>query len=257
VIGVGVDHFVSGRQVLHSELRRQTARDFARDRQHAVRLVRSHVEDLVVRCRFERRAGDHRRHVVDVREGAGLLAVSEDRQRLLLQALMHEDADHVSVFVREILALAVHVVGPKYDEIEAEQPLRRGEVELHGQLRNAVRIFRVRRELFAHRQLIPPVHGDGRREHEALGAVVHGGVDQVDASDQIGLVVESTHEVGQALGRIHRQTVDILAVAAGQIVDRHHIHSQRQAVLRDVRAHEACGAGDESSNVWHGLTAAA
>ena len=50
------------------------------------------------------------------------------------------------------------------------------------------------------------VDGDRRCEHETLHRTrVDGGVDKVDAADEVVLVVEVLDEVAQSLGRIGRQ----------------------------------------------------
>ena len=92
---------------------------------------------------FNRRR-HHRRHVVDVAERARLRAVAEDRHRLALQDLIHEDADDVAVAVADVLPLAVDVVRPEDDVVEPEHRAAGGELLLDGVLGDAVRVFRAR-----------------------------------------------------------------------------------------------------------------
>ena len=60
------------------------------------------------------------------------------------------------------------------------------------------------------------VDGDRGREDETLDAVVHGGVDQVDAADDVVRVVEALDEVAQALGGIGREVIHVIEAALGE-----------------------------------------
>ena len=117
------------------------------------------------------------------------------------------------------------------------------------------------------------VHGDRRGEHEALDVVVHAGVDQVDAADQVVLVVEAPDEVAEPLGGVGGQVVDalergarrraarparwsrmlaldelspgvnVLGEAAAEVVEHDDVRGPRGG-SGDVRADEAGPAGD-------------
>ena len=85
--------------------------------------------------------GNQRRNVVDVRERALLRAVAEDRHRLSLHHLVHEDADDVPVTVADVLVLAVDVVRTEDRVLEPEHLVRGAQVELDRVLRDAVRVL--------------------------------------------------------------------------------------------------------------------
>ena len=82
-----------------------------------------------------------RRHVADVAESTGLFSVAEHRQRLALENVVHVDADHVAVAVADVLPLAVNVVRPKDDRVQAEKFVRGAEILLDGELRDAVGVL--------------------------------------------------------------------------------------------------------------------
>ena len=86
-------------------------------------------------------ARDQRRDVVDVRERARLRAVAEDRHRLVLHDLVHEDPDHVAVAVADVLVLAVDVVRTEDRVVEPEHLVRGAQVELDRVLGDAVRVL--------------------------------------------------------------------------------------------------------------------
>src|SRR5690242_11001044 len=74
-------------------------------------LVRPDVEDLSGGASDVDTVRDQWRHVVDVRKGTHLAAVAEDRHRLALHHLVHEDSDDVPVAIADVLMLPVDVVG--------------------------------------------------------------------------------------------------------------------------------------------------
>ena len=119
------------------------------------------------------------------------------------------------------------------------------------------------------------VHGDGGREHEAANLVVDRGVDQVDAAEQVVLVVEPFDEVAQAFGGERREVedvreavlveqttheldvqdrslderrarADVAAQAARQIVERDDLVAAREERIDDVRADEPRGSGHQN-----------
>ncbi len=196
------------------------------------RFVRPDVEDLVPRAGSVDRLGDDGRDIVDVAERPRLRAVAEDRHRAALQQLVHEDPDDVAVPVGDVLARAVDVVRPEHDEVEAEQVVRRPEVQLHGVLRDPVRILRRRPHLLGDRQhRARAVDGDRRGEHEGADAVVDRRVQQGDAAEDVVRVVEPADEVAQALGRVGRQVKDVIEPRRGEQV----VH---QGGVGDVARHE-------------------
>ena len=157
-----------------------------------VRRVGADVEHLVRGFRDVDRARDQRRDVVDVGERPRLQAVAEDRHRPAAQQLVHEDPDHVAVRVRDVLQLAVDVVRPEDRVVEAEHPLRGGEVELDGVLRDPVRVLRLGDDVLGHGRL--PAAVDGDRARRRRSARRHGAdrrVDEVDRSRRRCSVVEA------------------------------------------------------------------
>ena len=203
-----------------------------------VRRVRADVEHLAVRARVERGLGDDRRDVAGVGERPGLAAVPEDRHRLAAHDLVHEDADDVPIAVADVLALAVDVVRSEDDVRQAELGVAGPQVLLDGELGDAVRVLGRRHQRFVHRHLIRAVDGDRGREDEALDVVVDAGVDQVDAADQVVLVVEAPDEVAESFGGIGGQVVDAAdAVLAKEPLDQRRVEDaalDERHVRRDV-----------------------
>src|SRR6266513_779217 len=187
----------------------------------AVVLVAANVEQRVASRRLERRGGDRRRDVLDVGEGAALLAIPEDGQRLALHQPVHEDPDHVAVLVAQVLAFAIDVVRPKDDIVQAEEFMARLQLELDRRFRDAVGILGKRGDVLTHGQLVGAVDGDRRGEGKAADLVVDAGVDQVDAAEQVVGVVEALDEVAEALRRVGGQVIDVVeAVAIEQPVEQ-------------------------------------
>ena len=83
----------------------------------------------------------HRRHIVDVAERARLRPVAEDRHRLPLKDLVHEDADHVAIAISDVLTRAEDVVGPKDRRSRGRTSRQAPQFQLHGVLGDAVRVF--------------------------------------------------------------------------------------------------------------------
>ena len=249
---------------------------------HADRLVRADVEDLVLRGRDLRRPGEERRDIVDVREGPRLRSVAEDRHRFAPQATAQEDADHVAMRVGEVLAFAVDVVRTEDGERQPEHLVRRAQVELAGVLGDPVRILGPRHGVLAQRELTGAVHGDARGEHEMPRVAGHGGVDEVHRRAEVGVVVEAARVVAQPLGRVRREMLDdierpvlrpqraherrvpqvacderhafgdIAPEAAGQVIRADHAHAERAAMRGDVRADEAGRPRDQRARLRHG-----
>src|SRR5713101_5098392 len=151
-----------------------------------------------------------------MRECARLLTVAKDREGFVLHNLVHEDADDVAVRVAEVLALAIDVVWAEDDVIEPEQMMAGLELLLHGELRDPIGILRLRNHVFAHRQLAGAVHGDGGREHEAFHAMIHAGVNEVDAAYEVVLIIEPLDEVAQTLCGVSREMEDVLELVFGK-----------------------------------------
>src|SRR5215471_3118985 len=77
---------------------------------HRIWFVGTDVENAVLGRRIFNRRGNNWRDIANVRERSLLLAIAEDGHRLLLQQLIHEDADDVAVAVADILPFSVDVV---------------------------------------------------------------------------------------------------------------------------------------------------
>ena len=182
--------------------------------QQRVRLIGADVERLVPRRRRVDRVRHHRRHVVDIAERARLRPVAEDRHRLALQNLVHEDADDVAIAIADVLPRTEHVVRAEDDVVEAEQLAARAQLHLHRVFRDAVRILWRRHVLFGHGRRRPAVNRNRRREHERLHAAVDRRVQQVDAADDVVGVVEPLDEVTQPLGSVRREVIDVVEAAA-------------------------------------------
>jgi len=218
-------------------------RDGIRQFQQRVGLIRTDVERLVPRLRSVDRLRHHRRHIVNVAERARLRPVAEDGHRLLLQDLIHEDADHVAIAVADILARAEDVVRPEDDVVEAEQPVGRSQLHLYRVLRNPVRVFRCRNVVFGHRRRRAAVDGNRGGEHERLHPIVDGGVQQIDAAEDVVRVVEAFDERAQAFGSVGGEVIDVIEAALReQPVDErvvHHAAADEFSRTRDVLAEPA------------------
>jgi hypothetical protein len=117
--------------------------------------------------------------------------------------------------------------------VEAEHLVGGPEVQLHRVLADAVGVLGLGHHRLVHRQLAGAVHGDRRREHEALHLVPHRLVDQVDAPDQVVGVVEAADEVRQPLGGVGGEVVDVVELVLGE-------EAGEQRVVGDAPFHEQC-----------------
>ena len=220
---VRVQHLVPWRQVRDRAARRPSRRRRARARSFSVHGSSAPMlKTWFHAARLVDRLGHQRRDVVDVAEGARLRAVAEDRHRLALQDLVHEDADDVAVAVADVLARAVDVVRPEDHVVEAEHLAAGARAPARRRTSRCRTNPRARRTVSSrHRQLrARAVHGDRRREDEALDAGVDGGVDQVDAADDVVRVVEPLDEVAEAFGGVGRQMIDVVEARRRRTADR-------------------------------------
>jgi hypothetical protein len=276
VAGVGVEDLLARGQVHDLGLLAESGRHDLREMFHRIGCVAANVDDLVAGRRKLDGAGQVRRDIVDIAEGPALGAVAEDGQRAATENLVHEDAENVAIGVAEVLVLAIDVVGPEDDVVQTEHLVRGAQVELDGILADAVGVFRLRREVLGHGELVGPIDGDGRGEDEEPDFVLHGFVDEIDAADDIGFVIEAPDEMRESLGGVGGEMIDVIeamlgkqagqegrighrsleeaglrgnliAKAAGEIVERDHFVTERQAMADDVGADEASTAGDEGA----------
>ncbi len=193
-----------------------------------------------------------------------------------MHQLVHEDAHYVPITVAEVLVFAIDVVRAEHHIVQPEHVLGRIEVHLHGQLRHPVGILRHGPHVLAHWWLQRPIHRDGAGENEALHLVADRGVDQVDAPDEVVLVVEAPDKMAEALGGIGGQVVHVgeavlreepfhkgivgdgamdkdrlrvhlVLEAAAEVVQHHHAMAHGQQVLHDMGADEAGAAGHQGS----------
>src|SRR5215211_700248 len=116
-----------------------------------------------------------------MREGSSLGAIAEDWHWFSPEHLVHEYADDISVGIRDILPLPVHVVRAKNGVVKSEESPGRLQVQLHRVFRDAIGVLWPRYLLFGHRYLPRTVDGDGRSEHEALSVMQHRLIDEVHA----------------------------------------------------------------------------
>jgi len=94
--------------------------------------VSANVEHLIVGGGHINGVRDYRSYVIDMRESALLLAITEDGHCLAFHKLIHEDADDVAVAVTNVLALAVNVVWAENNILQAEHFMRDAQLLLHG-----------------------------------------------------------------------------------------------------------------------------
>ena len=188
--GIGVLHLMPRRQIGRIELRSHHPAHRARQVVDTARLIGAHVEDLVVSLRPRYGLGDNGRDVADVAERTRLFTIAKDGQGIALEDFIHEDPDHVPVFIPNVLPLAVNIVRAENDEVQAKQFMGGVQVQFDGVLGNAVRTLRRGNRVLRHGQLVPAVNRDGGSEDEALHVMVHRGVDQVHAAEQVVVVVK-------------------------------------------------------------------
>mmetsp|Transcript_43643 Transcript_43643/g.88030 ORF Transcript_43643/g.88030 Transcript_43643/m.88030 type:complete len:670 (+) Transcript_43643:406-2415(+) len=293
-------HFQPGRLVVDRvAFLAQRVCDCTREIVDRVRLVGADVEDLVPCSGHQWASRDRRGDVVDVAEGAHLLAVAEDRQGLAMGDLVDENSNHVSVPVKHVLVRAVDVVRPEDDEVHTEELPGRMEIELERVFCDAVGVLwrrrvalgqplglvlrlglvtrcrqRAVRVLHLREVVDAPVHGDGRREHEAGNAMLHRLVEDLHGSHEVGPVVEGADEVREALGRVGAEVVDVVDLvlreqpleehgvlhvaldeegaggdvgleAAREVVQGDDLHPHVQAMPCHVAANEARSTGDQ------------
>ncbi len=236
---VRVLHFEPRRKVDHVGGDPHRRRNRPRQVVERARHVSPDVEDLVARGGHVDRLRHERRHVGDVAERTRLRAVAEDRHRLALQDLVHEDADDVAIPVADVLARAVDVVRAEDDVVEPEHlparvaaPARR-------------RTWRCRTSPPG-AAAPPPVNGSsGLAPYTAIEdvktndstPVIDRRVDQVDAADDVVRVVEALDEVAQAFRGV-----------GGEVIDVREADAREQAIdgvgIRDAAVHEAGGCRD-------------
>lgn len=203
------------------------------------------------------------------------MAVAKNRHGPALHDLIHENADDVPVAVAEVLVFTINIVRPEDDVIQPKHFMRLAQVEFHRIFGDPIRVFRLGHEFLGHRQLIAAIDRDGRREHEAFHIVVHGGVDEIDAAEQVVGVIETFDEMTQALGGVGRQmenmfepvpgkqllyqrrvcdrtfnefhTVgNLITKTAAQIIQTHHLMPLPEQVDANMRADESRRAGDQN-----------
>ena len=102
-------------------------------------------------------------------------------------------------------------------EVFTPSNVGRLEVQFHRVLGDPVRILGLGNRLLRHGELVPAVDGDRGGEDEALHpARVNRGVDEVDAGEEVVVVVEAADEVAQALGGVGGQVEDVLEGMIGE-----------------------------------------
>src|SRR5438034_10925371 len=92
--------------------------------EHRARLIRSDVEHFAVSGFNKRRSRDDRSDVIYVRERTRLLAVAKNSHWLGAKHLIHENANHVSVLVGNVLALTIHVMRSENCVRQSEDVIR-------------------------------------------------------------------------------------------------------------------------------------
>ena len=217
VIAVGDLDFVPLRQMHHGVVRHiHGAGDCLCELTYGTRRVRSDVEHAAVRTIDRYRAHDGINDVTHVAERSFLLAVAEDGHRFGLQNLIHEDPDDVAVAIADVLELAIHVMGSEDHVIETEHLACARKIEFYGILCHTVRIFRSRHHVFSKRYLPGSVHCDRTSKHETFAVGQHRFIDEVDASYQVVLVVETADVVTEPLCRVSGEMIDVLEPVSGK-----------------------------------------
>jgi hypothetical protein len=202
-----------------------------------------------------------------ITERPRLIAVAEDRKSPALQDAIHENADDIPIRVADVLALPVDVVRTEDDGVQPEHFAGGAQVELHRILGDAVGILRLGNQILGHGQLVAAIDRDRGGKDEALDVVVHGGIDQVHAADQVVLVIEPANKMAQPLGGIGCQVKNVVELPSGkqgrdqlpvqdaapdkfglrihvvrestrQIVERHNVIPAGDELVRDMRTHE-------------------
>ena len=161
-----------------------------------IRGVCPDVKDLVIGFRSVDGLGYDGCDIVDVTEGAGLHTIAKDGQLLALHDLVHEDADNIAIRITDILPLAIDIVWAENHVVESKHLVGTLQVELHGQFGNAIRVFRHGHHVFLHGKLIGAIYRYTGREDKTLHcAGIDRGIDEVDASDEVVLVIKPSDEV--------------------------------------------------------------
>src|SRR5436305_875790 len=176
---------------------------------YSVRNVRAYVEHLVASRGNVNRFSDHWRHIADMCKGPLLLPITKDRHGLALHELIHEDTYDIAITITDVLTLTVHVMGPKNHIVQAKHLVANLQISFDGEFRNAVRVFRLRHHLFAHRRLPCTVNRNGRSEYKAADAVVYGRINQIYRADQIIVVVKALDEMTEPFRGVGSQMVHV------------------------------------------------
>src|SRR5436309_2720863 len=129
---------------------------------YCVRYVSTHVKHLSVCRRSCDTLRNYRRDISNVSKCTCLFSVPENRHRLILQDLIHKDPDDIAIAIANILALSIHVMRPKDDELETKHIARFVEIHFDGVLSDAVWINRLRGEALNHWHLARPINSNRR-----------------------------------------------------------------------------------------------
>lgn len=207
---IGIDYFISSIEMANIRGFVEGPGDFLGELQDRMGLVGPDVEGFLVGVSISRRHGHERSDIVDVGEGAGLLAVAENRHGLAVEQLIHENADDVAILVGDILSRAVDIVGAKNNVVRPEHFVGRLKVQFERVFGYSVRVLRHGNQMFRHRQLVRSVDCDRRSEYEAFRFVRDGLIEKVDGAEEIGFVVKGADEMGKAFRRVSPQVIHVV-----------------------------------------------
>ncbi len=105
---------------------------------HRVRLVGTHIENLVARSRIIHRPGDYWSDVTYMGKCAFLSSVAENGEGLAPKQLIHENSNDVPVPVTNVLPLAIDVVRTENNVVQTEHFMTDAELLLNRKLRNTI-----------------------------------------------------------------------------------------------------------------------
>src|SRR5471032_1699494 len=125
VIRPSMKHLLPRGQMNHLGLHPKRPGDDSSEFKNGIWGVGADVEHLVPRRRVVDAAGYDWRDIINVGKRSCLEPVAEDGHWLAAHDLVHENAYHVAVAVRQVLPLAVDVMRTKDHVVQAEHPVCR------------------------------------------------------------------------------------------------------------------------------------
>ena len=111
-------------------------------------LIGANIKHLIAGTRLIDRNRDVGSYVTDMREGTHLIAISEDRHRLVAKQLIHENSYDIAITIANILPFAVHIVRPEDNVVQAEHLVADFQFLLDGEFRDTVGVLGHRGHIF-------------------------------------------------------------------------------------------------------------